>query len=299
MRRLILPSFLLVTSSLFAAYPARDLVVPIAGRARNAAGRQFLTALWVTNTNERTAASVTLSFLASGRANPSPRTVRLSLGAGATRLFDPLDAQLLGSDDAMGAVRVESTTNVIVHARIYSTDRAANTVGMGFAAIPTRHAVGNGESTILQGIALGDSRYLAFIVETAGAALTVAVTLDDLDGRALAEKRLFVDRFEHIRLDVHELFPSVTADRAILKVRGVNGNGRVVVAGSQIAAGSEDPSAFEMSFAPEPRSHIGWPEAAVYIAVAAAIIVALLARRRTRGLHPVDEVPDPSPTIES
>ncbi len=142
------------------------------------------------------------------------------------------------------------------------------------------HAIGNGESTILQGVTLGDSHYRTFIVETAGAALSIAVTLHDLDGRTLAEKRLFLDQFEHIRSDVHEMFPDVRADRAILTVRGVNGNGRVVVAGAQIAAGSEDPSAFEMSFAPEPRSRIGWPEAAVYIAVAAVFIVALLVRRR-------------------
>ena len=279
-RQLILWCILLGASSLFAAYPAHDLVVPVAGRARNAAGRQFLTALWVTNTDERSAASVTLSFLPSGHANPSPRQVRLTLGKGATLVLDPLDAQLLGSDDAMGAVRVQSTTNVIAHARIYTTDTAGGSTGMGFAAIPTRHAIGNGESTILQGIALGGSRYRAFIVETAGAALTIAVTLHDLAGNTLGEKRLFVDRFEHIRIDVHELFPSVNVERAILTVRGVNGNGRVVVAGAQIAPGSEDPSAFEMSFAPEPRSHIGWPEAAVYIAVAAAIIAALLVRRR-------------------
>ena len=280
MHRRLIALLLAAAPAAFAAYPARDLVIPIAGRARNAAGREFLTALWLTNTTERSAASVTLSFLASGRANPSPRQLRLTLGAGATQLFDPLDAQLLGGPEALGAVRVESTTNVIAHARIYTTDATAGTTGMGFAAIPVRHAIGNGESTILQGLALGNSRYRAFIVETAGAALTIAVTLRDLGGRALAEKRLFIDRFEHLRIDVHDLFPDAKSESAILTVRGVNGNGRVVVAGAQIAAGSEDPSAFEMSFAPEPRSHIGWPEAAVYMIVAAVIIVALLVRRR-------------------
>ena len=279
-RALIIPAIVLAASSALAGYPSRDQVVPIAGRAKNAAGRQFLTALWLTNSDERSAAEVTLSFLPSGHANPSPRRVRLVLGAGASRVFDPLGDDLLGSGDVLGAVRVESTTNVIAHARIYSLEAAGGTMGMGFAAIPTRHAVGNGASAILQGIALGNSRYRMFIVETAGAALSVAITLRDLDGKALGEKRVYVDTFEHIRADVHELFPTVQADRAVITVRGVNGNGRVVVAGAQIAAGSEDPSAFEMSFAPEPRSHIGWPEAAVYIAVAAAVVIALLVRRR-------------------
>jgi len=279
-RRLVLFALVLAATPAFAAYPARDLFVPIAGRAKNAAGRQFLTALWVTNTDERSTAAVTLTFLPSGHANPSPRTMHLTLAPNATRLFDPLDAQLLGSDDALGAVRVESTTNVVAHARIYALGAGGGAFGMGFAAIPARHAIGNGELTTLQGVTLGDARYRLYIAETSGAALTIAVTLHDLDGRALAEKRLYVDTFEHIRAETRELFPNVKVDRAILTVRGVNGNGRVVAAGAQIAPGSEDPSSFEMSFAPEPRSHIGWPEAAVYIAVAAAVIVALLVRRR-------------------
>lgn len=279
-RSFIPAALLLAAVSASAGYPARDLFVPIAGRATNAAGREFLTALWVTNTDERDAAAVTLTFLPSGHANPNPRKVRLTLAPGATHLSDPLDAQLLGGGDALGALRVESNTNVTAYARIYSAGAAIGTVGMGFAAIPARHALGNGQSTELQGVILGGARYRLFIAETAGAALTISVALRNLDGRTLAEKRMYVDTFEHIRADVRELFPDVQADRAILVIRGVNGNGRVVAAGAQIAAGSEDPSGFEMSFAPEPRSRIGWPEASVYIAVAAAIIVALIARRR-------------------
>src|ERR1043166_7894762 len=83
--RRMLSALLLVASSGFAAYPARDLIIPIAGRARNAAGRQFLTTVWLTNTDERSTASVTLSFFASGRANPSPRQMHLTLGAGLAR----------------------------------------------------------------------------------------------------------------------------------------------------------------------------------------------------------------------
>ena len=63
-RRLVCLLLLLAASSALAAYPARDLVIPIAGRARNAAGRQFLTTVWLTNTDEHSAASLTLSFFA-------------------------------------------------------------------------------------------------------------------------------------------------------------------------------------------------------------------------------------------
>jgi MFS family permease len=272
-------SLLLAATSAFAAYPARDLVIPIAGRATDASGRRFLTALWLTNTDERSASSVILTFLPSGKANRSPRQLRLTLGAGASQVLDPLDSRLLGAEEALGAVRVKSTTNVVAHARVYTSGGPTGSMGMGFAAIPTRHAIGNGQAAVLQGIMLGESRYRLFIVETAGAALSIAITLHDLGGRTVAEKRIYVDTFEHIRTDVRELFPTAQIDRATLHIRGVNGNGRVVVAGAQIAAGSEDPSAFEMSFAPEPRSHIGWPEAAVYLAVAAVVIMALFKRR--------------------
>ena len=279
LRSFFLFALLFAAGSAFGAYRARDLFIPIAGHGKNAAGREFFTALWITNTDQRSAAAVTLTFLPSGHANPSPRKLQLTLGAGATRLLDPLDSQLLGSADAIGAVRIESTTNVIAHVRVYSIGAGAGTIGMGLAAIPARQAIGNGQSSELQGVTLGASRYRLFIAETAGAALNIAVTLRDLDGRELGEKRIYVDTFEHIRADVRELFPAAQTERAILIVRGINGNGRVVVAGAQIAAGSEDPSGFEMSFAPEPRSHIGWPEASVYIAVAAVVIAALLTRR--------------------
>src|SRR5206468_9753521 len=80
--RLSTAFLLLYAASALGAYPARDLVIPIAGRTRNAAGREFLTALWVTNMESR-AASVTIAFLPSGHANPSPRQVRLFLAGGA------------------------------------------------------------------------------------------------------------------------------------------------------------------------------------------------------------------------
>jgi hypothetical protein len=276
-RSLVLATLLLATGvSVSAAIPARDLFVPIAGRAKNAAGREFLTALWLSNVHRRDAAAVTLTFLPSGVGARSPRQVRLTIPAGATRVLDPLDARLLGSSDAVGAVRVESSTDVLAHARVYAVDG-----GVSFAAIPARHAIGNTQSATLQGVAGGNTRYRLYLVETAGAALTTVVELRDLDGRMLGEKRLFVDAYQHFRADVRELFADAQPGRATLVIRGFNGNGRVVAMGAHIPPGTEDdPSAFEMSFAPEPRSRIGWPEAAVYIAVAAAIIAALMIRRR-------------------
>ena len=73
----------------------------------------------------------------------------------------------------------------------------------------------------------------------------------------------------------------------MIRVRGVNGNGRVIAAGTQIAAISQDSCAYEMSFAPEPRTRIRMPEAAVYIAIAAVVAIALWrGRERSRADTP-------------
>jgi hypothetical protein len=76
------------------------------------------------------------------------------------------------------------------------------------------------------------------------------------------------------------MFPAVNLDHAVIRIRGVNGNGRVIAAGIQIVPGSQDSCAYEMSFAPEPRTRIRGPEAAVYIAIAAVVAIALLRRRQ-------------------
>ena len=76
------------------------------------------------------------------------------------------------------------------------------------------------------------------------------------------------------------MFPAVNLDHAMIRIRGVNGNGRVIAAGTQIVPGSQDACAYEMSFAPEPRTRIRAPEAAVYIAIAGVVALALLRRRQ-------------------
>ncbi len=162
MRCLVLATLLLATgASAYAAYPARDLFVPIAGRAKNAAGREFLTALWLTNVDRRDAAAVTLTFLPSGVGRRSPRQTRLTIPPGATRVLDPLDAQLLGGDNALGAVRIHSSAEVLAHARVYTVDG-----GMSFAAVPANRAIGNTQSCTLQGVISGAARYRLYLVET-------------------------------------------------------------------------------------------------------------------------------------
>jgi hypothetical protein len=116
--------------------------------------------------------------------------------------------------------------------------------------------------------------------KTSGAALSVVVAVEDLHGQILGEKRPFLDGFEHVATDTRQMFPAVRLDHAVIRVRGVDGNGRVIAAGPQIASNLQDACAYEMSFAPEPRTRIRAPEAAAYIAIAAVVAIALLRRRQ-------------------
>jgi hypothetical protein len=283
MRRFILPLLLLAAAHpLLAAYADRDLVIPVVGRAEGGAGRLFLTALWITNADDHPAV-LTLSYLESGHSNPSPKQHTFTLAPRETRVFDPLGPPVLPAVNSIGALRIEANADVVASARIYGylPSEGPNTaVSMALTGIPTRLGIGNGQSALLHGDGSRDARYKLYVVETAGAALSIVASIEDLHGQTLAEKRIFLDRFEHVATDTTQLFPSVNLEHAVVRVRGVNGNGRVIAAGTQIVPGSQDACAYEMSFAPEPRTRIRGPEAAVYIAIAIVVALAIVRRRQ-------------------
>lgn len=258
---------------LLAAYAARDAVLPIAGRATGADGRLFLTALWITNPSERDAADVTLLFHPGNDKLPS-HTSSLKLNPGETRVIDPIDANILGAAEALGALRVMASGEVLSMARLYSRGLATS-----FNAVPVQYAIGNGEAATLQGVAPAEGRYKLYVAEVADMPVDIVVSLLDPRGVTLASKRLYVDKSRQTIADVAELFPQFTNGRASLRIEGVNGGGRVVMAGSQIAHESQDSTPFEMSFSTTPRDRLGVWEALTYLAVAAAAGSALFLRR--------------------
>lgn len=282
MRRLIILILLLAAHPLAAAYADHDLVIPVVGRASGGAGRLFLTALWITNDDDHPA-TLKLSYLESGHANPSPRQTTVSLAPRETRVFDPLGPPILTTINSVGALRIEANADVVASARIYGYLPGAapsSGVSMALTGIPTRLGVGNGQSAVLHGDGSIDAHYKLYVVETAGAALSIVVSIEDLHGQTRAEKRIFLDRFEHMSADTRDLFPTAKLEQAIIRVRGVNGEGRVIAAGTQIMNGSHDGCAYEMSFAPEPHTRIRAPEAAVYVAIALVVALAIVWRRR-------------------
>jgi hypothetical protein len=283
MRRVLFLSVivLLPVLPLRAAYAGRDLILPVVGRSSGSDGRLFDTSLWLTNLGTH-AADVTLTFYEASRANAHPHTRRLRIAAGETFVSDTMDAALEGNA-SQGAIRVESTQDMVATARTYShlaADGVARSIGASFAAVPASFAIGNGQSTTMQGIAPTGMRYKFYLVEVAGHPLDVSVALDDLHGRTLATHQLYVDAHMQTGSDIGALFPGALPDHAVLRVAGMNGEGRVVVAAAQIASESQDASAFEMSFLAERRPRMPPAEVGAYVAVAVAMIAAALIRRR-------------------
>lgn len=281
MKAVLAPFLFLAALPLAAAYAARDVVLPVAGRATGADGRLFLTALWITNPSERDAVDATLTFHPAAEKLPAHAS-RLHLNAGETRVIDPVDASVLGADQALGSLRIVASHDVLATARVYSrmpNESGARSLATSFSAMPVQFAIGNGDSATLQGVAPADGRYKIYFAEVAGMPLDVSVVLLDGRGVTMAAKRLYIDKDRQLTTDVADLFPQFTSGTAALRIDGVNGLGRVVVAGSQIARESQDSTPFEMSFTTAPRDRLGVWEALTYIAVAAAAGAALFLRR--------------------
>src|SRR3954466_12024251 len=162
MRRFALPLLLLAAAqTALGGYADRDLVIPVVGRTSGGTGRLFLTALWITNADDQPA-TLTLSYLESGHANPSPRKSSIRLAPRETRVFDPLGPPILMSANGIGALRIESNTNVMASARIYGylpSEGPGSAVSMAMAGIPTRLGIGNGQSALLHGDGSRDALY--------------------------------------------------------------------------------------------------------------------------------------------
>ena len=277
----VLLAILFIANPVFGAYASRDAVLPVAGRATGADGRLFLTALWITNPSERDAADATLTFHPAAE-QLSAHASTLHLKPGETRVIDPIDAAILGVPEALGSIRIEASKDLLATARVYSrmpNETSARSLATSFAATPVEFAIGNGESATLQGISPADGRYKIYFAEVAGMPLEVSVQLLDARGMSIAAKRMYIDKERQVTADAADLFPRYTIGTASLRIDGVNGAGRVVVAGSQIARESQDSTPFEMSFTTTPRNRLGVWEALTYIAVAAAAGAALVLRR--------------------
>jgi hypothetical protein len=276
-RRLPLLIVLLLTHPLLGAYASRNAFIPIAGRAVGGDGRRYETTVTITNPHDEPV-EVRLSFLRSGTLNRSPRTTAIRFAPNETRRFD--DAT---PPDAFGALHVEADRDVLAHARLYSVppqQPSSNSVASSFNAIPAQFAVGTGDTAFLHGVQTSsDFRCKLYLVETIGQSLAFTLALVDGSGRTIATKHEYLGPGEHRGTDLHAEFPNAPS-AALLRISGMSGNGRLIVAGVQIATGSQDGTAYEMSFATQPRWRIPPGEIAAYVTAAVAVSVAILLSRR-------------------
>jgi hypothetical protein len=271
--------FMLVAALLadvsFAGYPANESWIPVVGRVSGLDGRGFYTTVYLTEMS-RSTNDVTISFFPAGQPNVTPRSLALQLGPSQTGAVE-VGTQLTGEAGAIGSLHLRSTGPLIAQAHVYTRmpdETPASERGTVLNAIPTEYAIGTGETTIIH-VPAG-TRYKLYAAETNGYPLYFSIRSNSI----ASEHRLYLGSHEQRSWDLADIFPA--AQVASLAIEGINGSGKIVVAGTSIASESQDFSAYEMSLATEPRHRMRWSEAAAYIAVALALAVAAVYRMKTR-----------------
>lgn len=238
----------------WAGFSGTDLFLPAVGRVSGSGGSEFYTTLWVTNPSTTQPATATLRFLRSGGPNFAPASATYTLTPGETRLFENVTETVFASPGVLGALRVQSSADVLVAARIYNQSAGAplrNTQGLFFGGVPASLALRPGDSTVIQGVSQNeDFRYNFFAVETTGQTATLRMKILDANGAIIAQKDYGLGAFQQLLAGVTDIQPGFTTSNATLEASVVGGSGRVIVAGSQTANQSQDGSGFEMAFGP-------------------------------------------------
>src|SRR5258708_7403328 len=155
----------LVASPLAAGYASRDIFLPIVGHSIGFDGRIFSTTLWLTNAAE-SAIDAKLTFLSTLNGKPYMYVSHVRIGPGETRLFDEVDATIIGTPQAVGALHIESTGDVLASARVFSRmagEPLSRSVASFSSGIPAQFAIGNQESATLQGVMSADYPYKLFL----------------------------------------------------------------------------------------------------------------------------------------
>ena len=266
-----LTTLLFAATNLVAGYESRDAWIPVVGHASGL--RAFDTTVYLTST-AHAKNDVTLSFYAAAQPHVAPRERKLQLDPDQTAAVDA-GPDLVGEAGAIGALHIVATGPLVATARVYSravNEPAGTEVGTSIHAIPSQYAIGTGESALLH-VPAG-SRYKIYAAETHGFPLYFAV----MTMPGSAQRRLYLSPNEQRSWDLEELFHGTSA--TAVRIMGVSGSGKVVVAGMSIDQESQDFTAWEMSLPTEPRHRLHWPELTAYVAIAVAIALAAIDRMK-------------------
>jgi Collagen triple helix repeat (20 copies) len=248
-KALLLLVAVLLALPAMASFVGDDLILPAVGRVSGAGGAEFYTSVWMTNPTSEPA-ELTIQLLG-GEAAAKP-AVTEHLAAGATKVYENLAENLFAFKGTVAGARFRSSQKLLVTSRIYNRNAEsgeAGSQGLVFPAVPAGFGIANGETSLLQGVRqTGDYRYNVFIVETTGKAVTLDLSIVDMAGKVLANRAIAVGAFDQQLLPISSLIGNSTVSDATLRIKVTSGQGRVVLAGSLIANGSQDASGFEMAF---------------------------------------------------
>ena len=275
--RAIAVAFLLLAlaSTVLAGEMARDLYLPIAGRAVSADGREYHTQLWLMNPTDHRV-DVAVTYMRSGSIDP-PQSISIRLPSRAAITRD-LDEKLLGTGNSIGALRIRAKHDVAATARIYSVRRGEtldHSIGAMLDGVSTSRAIATGQRTLLG--AVPGTPYKLYAVETAGAPMQISVRLVSAAGKTLGTQRFYLGAHASQRWEIGN---GGALDAAWVEVDGVNGSGKCILAGESVLAESRDSVFFSMSSVNTPRFRISAAEMFFFIALALALFGSAIAARR-------------------
>lgn len=245
---------LLLTPSLFAVSPAKELFLPSVGRGQGACPggvcSQWRTDVWIFNDHASAAVTVEISFFARGADNNDPARQNVVVEAGETRELADVMQSVFNMDGVFGGLRFSAEQPIVVTGRIFDsnvqTNAGSGTAGQFFGALPARASIGVGESTELIGLARdGDWRTNFGFVETSGESATVEATLFGGDGSPLANETYEIGAFGVDQESMNTFGGSVGQNRRI-RLEVVGGQGRILAFASRIDSRTGDPSTVEM-----------------------------------------------------
>ncbi|MGV8041314.1 MAG: hypothetical protein AB2L07_15030 [Thermoanaerobaculaceae bacterium] len=239
-----------------AGFSGTDLFLPSVGAKPGVAPAIWYTTVYVHNPNA-TPANVTF-YLLERQANPSPMSFTDTIQPGDTAKYDNA-VQLMFSKQTFGAIRLTSNVKVMAGSRIYSqSGELKDSVGQYFAGTPASFAIGSGQTTELLGVygtlpsADSTFRYNYGFVETTGTgSCTVRVRVKDQTGAEVGSKTYTVQQWEQMQKSFKDEFPALSTMNARLTAEVTAGTGKVIVFGSGVANGSQDPATYEMAFRDE------------------------------------------------
>jgi hypothetical protein len=221
-----------------AASEDRLYIVPAASHAPGAEDTTWVTDLQLLNPGEGDAEAA-LAFLPAGGDNSGAAETTTTLSAGTAVEYLDVVSGLLGRDGS-GAIRIRTTTQLLVASRTYNT-AAAGTYGQFIPGVSAETAVAPGATTRLVGLVGNDSfRTNLGFANTTDQAATATITLRDVMGTAVSIRTETLEPFGW--LQINRVFSGLGAvNAAVAEIRNDSASAELQVYASVVDGTTGDP----------------------------------------------------------